>query len=662
MRRFDIMGNIRGLFRAAGQAISFSLLLSIYLTVRGLGRIARWRIFPGFVRSGIASALAAFQSLVVRVSDARRVGTISRIDLIDLSIRNMSARKTRTFVTVGGMMIGIGAIVFLVSIGYGLQQLVITRVARLEEMRQFDISPQAGGKVRIDDGMLSDLSDIPTITSALPLIAVVGRVNYNDSVSDMAAYGVTTEYLRQSAIQPVRGGLFDSDELTTTLPAPSNAQAPDGSVGVAGEKIRDVDVSMESSSWIRVRSAPDTGSEVIGFTKQTGSVRPGEEYWGAGYESEDGVGTSGTDETGTDLGKWVKADVLLWEERSCDQATQGDCEDGKHMVLRDDTGEQVRAVGYFAEIGVSVSAAGGRDVVISDPVPVATDDSGWVRIDSESGVVSAPDARTVSLSLDAKRQAVLNRAALKVLGIDEQDSIGKTFSASFVVVGDLLADSEEKLESSPAEYVVVGVTPEEKTPVFYIPFIDVRSLGITNYSQVKATVTDQAVLSDARRRVEATGYVTRSVADTVAQINSLFSTAKTVLALLGVTALAVAALGMFNTLTVSLLERTREVGLMKAMGMKAPEVRELFLTESMIMGVFGGTLGLASGFLAGKLLGVALSIFGMSAGLGFMDISSVPLPFALFILLLSLVVGLVTGIYPARHATKISALNALRYE
>ena len=122
-------------------------------------------------------------------------------------------------------------------------------------------------------------------------------------------------------------------------------------------------------------------------------------------------------------------------------------------------------------------------------------------------------------------------------------------------------------------------------------------------------VKDLTVLPKIRKQIEAMGFITHSVVDTVSQITSLFSTARTLLALIGMVALAVAALGMFNTLTVSLLERTREVGLMKAMGMKSYEVQELFLTESMIMGFFGGILGIVSGLLAGKILAISFLPF-----------------------------------------------------
>lgn len=134
------------------------------------------------------------------------------------------------------------------------------------------------------------------------------------------------------------------------------------------------------------------------------------------------------------------------------------------------------------------------------------------------------------------------------------------------------------------------------------------------------------------------------------------------LAVLGAVALSIASLGMFNTLTVSLLERTREVGLMKAMGLKNSEVKELFLTESMIMGSMGGFLGLSSGFLAAKLVEAIISAYTLMRGVGYVSIVSVPILFALLIIFISFMVGLLTGIYPARRSTRISALNALRYE
>lgn len=656
-----------------GQMVSFTLLLVLYLTAKELTRISQWRFFPALFREKLGPPLLTFYMKATKFLDMKKPGSISRIDLIELSIRNMKAKRTRTLITIGGMAIGIGAIVFLVSIGYGLQQLVITRVARLEEMRQADISPQAGGKVKIDDKSLASFSEIKNVKMALPLIAVVGRVNYQNSVSDMAAYGVTSNYLTQSAIKPIYGTIFDSNELAADLPKTSGQVAgvsDERKIGNFDEEIQDVDYKINPGEWVRVRSGPSTGAVILGYTKRVEGTPAGVEVWGDTYK-DSVAGAGGFDENDKPLGRWIKAPVLLWEQKTCDPETSGDCEENKYMVMRDKDGQQVQQTGYFAEINLSIA---GVNIKSAPQVLGVETEAGlegstsadlavdWVDIASEAGIIKPPETKTVAMAKNAKRQAVVNRAMLKVLGITEDQAVGKKFNASFVVVGDLLADKQEKIESAAVEYTIVGVTPEDKTPVFYVPFMDLRSLGITNFSQVKLVVNDQSNLDTVRKQVEAQGYITRSVADTVAQINSLFGTARTVLALLGMVALTVAALGMFNTLTVSLLERTREVGLMKAMGMKSSEVQELFLTESMIMGFLGGILGIIGGWFAGKLIGVILSFFAIFKGVGVVDISYLPFSFVLIVVLLSLLVGIATGIYPAKRATKISALDALRYE
>ena len=80
------------------------------------------------------------------------------------------------------------------------------------------------------------------------------------------------------------------------------------------------------------------------------------------------------------------------------------------------------------------------------------------------------------------------------------------------------------------------------------------------------------------------------------------------------------------------------------------------------MGFFGGVLGILFGILAGEFLGLLLSIFSTGKGVGYIDISYLPVSFVFFVFILSLFVGVFTGIYPARRATTISALDALRYE
>lgn len=665
---------IRTITSNLSRTSSFLLLLFFYLfNTQVVNRIFALPFLPKSWTSKAQGIFAKGYLKGVSLLDRRSQGSISRLDLIELSLRNMQAKKTRTIITIGGMAIGIGAIVFLVSVGYGLQHLVISRVARLDEMRQADVYPQTGGKVTITDKTLADFKDIPSVEAALPLIAVVGRVNYQNSVSDMAVYGVTSDYLKQSAIKPVEGRIFESNDISYVLPEQTGEVAgvsitqdeEQGALGI-GQTIGDVQFSFTPGTWIRVRENPDTSSRIIGYTKRIESNQTGQEVWGTSYPDE-AAGKAGQDIAGKWLGKWISASVLLWKEQTCEKNT-GDCEDGKYMVMRADNGAQVQKTGYFAEVNVKTTSS---TIKSASVLGITTDKSSnasssassdFVEIASESAIIASTQPKKVTLSSSSVRQAVVNRAMLKVLGLKESEAVGKNFDTSFVVVGDLLADNKDRVESNPATYTIIGVTPDEKTPVFYVPFVDLRQLGIVNYSQVKVVIKTQEDLAKARKQIEAQGYVTRSVADTVSQINALFTTLRTILGLLGTVALGVAALGMFNTLTVSLLERTREVGLIKAMGMKSSEVRELFLTESMIMGLFGGLLGILLGFLLGKLVGLLLSVFAIFKGVGYVDIAFIPLPFLVLIIALSLFVGIVTGLYPARRATKISALDALRYE
>ena len=455
--------------------------------------------------------------------------SVRRTELINLAVQNMLSKKNRSTVTVGGMMVGIASIVFLVSIGYGLQSLVINRVARLDEMRQTDVGILPGSHLLLNDDVLKSFSNISDVELALPQIAVVGKVNYNNSSTDMAVYGVTKDYLEQSAIAPVVGKAFDNNSLETDIEAERES------------------VTEEVAESINVKDELVTGD-------------------------------------------WVEVDG------------------------ESDTGESLKIA-----------------------------------------KVKFPDEMT-------DRYAVVNRSFLKVLSINEKEAVGKTFNVSFITTSKTQLEDQSRTESTPVEYTIIGVTPDDLTPLFYVPFIHLKALGIDNYSQAKIVVTEEDKLQNVRNYIESQGFVTSSVADTVEQINGLFATTRLVLALFGTVALFVAGLGMFNTLTVSLLERTREIGLLKAMGMKSHEVRDLFLAESMIMGSLGGFLGLTVGLLVGKILELFLSIYAILNGIGAITIVHIPLTFALFIVLISFMVGVLTGLYPARRATTISALNALRYE
>ncbi|HHH14214.1 MAG TPA: ABC transporter permease, partial [candidate division WWE3 bacterium] len=265
----------------------------------------------------------------------------------------------------------------------------------------------------------------------------------------------------------------------------------------------------------------------------------------------------------------------------------------------------------------------------------------------------------------AIKQAVVTESFLNTIGFNSdnlKDALGTEFSLQMTLIGDLIPSlSDKKIQSKKTTYSIVGIIPGN-SPFIYVPLADIKSLGVTNYTQAKVVAESDTAVPYIRQRIEGLGFQTQSVQDTLSRIESLFNGLRIALLFLGILALSVASLGMFNTLTVSLLERTHEVGLLKAMGMKSGEVKELFLAESLILGFFGGVAGLLFGFLVGKLIDLSLSAFSISAGIGYLSVTYIPLALVGFVLVLSFLIGVLTGLYPSKRATRISALDALRYE
>ncbi|MFS8159642.1 MAG: ABC transporter permease, partial [Candidatus Roizmanbacteria bacterium] len=498
-------------------------------------------------------------------------------------------------------------------------------------------------------------------------------------------------------IKPSFGTIFSNNNLTYIIPDKHKITAAvvskkkiEGKVaGIFTQattasylsKIGDATIQINPDEFLKVRNDPSRSSKLLGYTKRIEGNQEAGEYWGDSYLTDDEASTAGISEKSKPLGKWLKSKVLLWKEKKCTSEDIG-CEQNSYVPLTDNEGNQITQEGYFAEISVQVKRFGTDEKVLGISTDASTSEassSAYVTsLDSDSTSTdestlinrqiaslvndkATENVKTVTLPSIISRKVVVNKSLLQVLGIQDTKGVGKKIQLSFISTGNLTNDNK-KIQSQPTEYSIIAVISDSKTPIMYVPINDLKQMGITDYSQVKLVINNQKNLSKARKQVEVLGFKTNSVADTVSQIESLFSTMRFVLGLLGIVALAVAALGMFNTLTVSLMERTHEVGMMKAIGMKSGEVQDLFLTESMIMGILGGVSGLVLGFLGGRLVSILLSIFSISQGQGFLDIAHIPFLFTLLIIILSVIVGVTTGIFPARRATKISALNALRYE
>jgi putative ABC transport system permease protein len=276
-------------------------------------------------------------------------------------------------------------------------------------------------------------------------------------------------------------------------------------------------------------------------------------------------------------------------------------------------------------------------------------------------------------SLFAQGRSILVTPKLaELLGFgDPAEAVGKEIEYTGVVTPDMLADVDEvpKTEEDIAtegRLIIAGILKDQTKDdavYAYMPIDEIRKrYGKVAGQFAKVHVKDETFIEPVRLGIEQTAFVTESVVDTVADINSFFSIVRAILVVFGVIIMSISAMGMLNTLSISLLQRTKEVGILKALGTKRTDIFKMFIFEAFLISFFGGSIGLAAGYAAAKGINVGINIMAGRYGVSPTDFVEIPSVFVISITVFIFMLGLVTGIFPAIRAAKIHALEALRYE
>lgn len=228
---------------------------------------------------------------------------------------------------------------------------------------------------------------------------------------------------------------------------------------------------------------------------------------------------------------------------------------------------------------------------------------------------------------------------------------------------------------------VAGVLAESGTEAdysMYLPLEVVKSMnewanGVrinynkTGYNEVIVKVESPDSTIAVRDQITALGFQANTLLDFVQGINNFYTILQVVLGGVGAIALLVAAIGIANTMAMSILERTREIGLMKAVGATNRDVLSLFLGEAAGIGFIGGLGGALTGWLLGQMLNVVAVVYlaEQAASQGGIPPSVAvytPLWLPLFVLAFSTFIGMISGLYPALRAANMIPVMALKYE
>lgn len=395
-------------------------------------------------------------------------------DILQLSIRMFKSRKMRTFLTVLGIGIGIGAILFLVSLGYGLQRALISQITSSDALLTLDVVQSEKAILPINNEVVAEIKGFKAVKEVATMVSLRGQLEYEGTTADAVANIATLDFLKFSNLKLASGNLFDEN----------------------------------------------------------------------------------------------------------------------------------------------------------------------------------------------KNEVIISKAVIKVLNVEDPNMIiGKEISVSFLAVK-VLENGQEDLDLVPQKekFVVRGIVDDETSSFIYFPIARATGVVLDSYSQLKVRVNQSADLDLVRNLILDMGFSVAALSDVVDQANKIFNILQIILAIFGMVALVVSAIGMFNTMTIALMERTHEVGIMKALGASRRDIMLMFLSESLIMGFLGGVVGIIVGMLGGKTFNVILNILSHNAGGKTIDIFYTPLWFGITIMVFSTVVGLLTGVWPARRASHLNPLEAVKYK
>lgn len=398
-------------------------------------------------------------------------------DILQLATRVFRTNKLRTYLTVLGIGVGIGTILFLVSLGFGLQKTILERITTSDALLSLDIFSESSSIIELDTENIKKIEAIPEVVEASPITAITAQIEIEGLTSGITVNAIKPSYFKLSGIEAEEGRLFEEESYK---------------------------------------------------------------------------------------------------------------------------------------------------VVIS------------------SAVLKAFDI----LDYD---NAISNIASLKLYLPEEQENSENTVEEV----------EEVNLEN---DFEIVGVVGDESASYVYIPFADVSHLNLPSFSRAKIKVSNENEIEKVRGEIIEMGFTVSALSDTIEEVNKIFQAVQIVMSFFGAVALMVSAIGMFNTMTIALLERTQEIGIMKSLGASNGDVKKMFLVEAILIGFLGGVSGILTGIGASEVFNFGINKLAGSLGGNKVDLFYTPIEFIIMILIFSTTVGFLTGFYPARRAAKLNPLDALRYK
>lgn len=213
--------------------------------------------------------------------------------------------------------------------------------------------------------------------------------------------------------------------------------------------------------------------------------------------------------------------------------------------------------------------------------------------------------------------------------------------------------------------MIIPVETAQKIPQLgFSSVMDLLSRRPTaeTYSSIQVRLEDMGKMEEVRQALESMGVGVFSFTDQLDEIRRAYIILQAALGVIGAIALLVAGLGITNTMVMSILERTREIGIMKAVGGSERQIRVIFLVEASVIGLIGALAGILLGWAITWIANLVVNTHILPPGEEPVSLFYFPLWLILGAIAFSLMVSLVAGLYPAFRAARIDPVKALRHD
>ena len=313
--------------------------------------------------------------------------------------------------------------------------------------------------------------------------------------------------------------------------------------------------------------------------------------------------------------------------------------------------------------------------------PSSTEKSAATAPLPDSSAATAPPAKTPAVPADLVGQTIVIRYAQRAAFASAADRDDALLESAMTgqLNGSLSVVPKEK------SFRIVGIVESDPSASMggfgggrlYLPLKLAESLNVAQPADMQALIADEAKpaftaltvrvqspkdVAAVEAAIKKMGFNAFSLLDATKGLRLVFTVFDLFLGLFGSLALTVASLGIINTLVMAILERRREIGVLKALGATDGDVKSLFFAEAAAMGFFGGLCGVALGWFIGQALTWGTGLYLRQQDLPSVKISYVPWWLALSAVAFATLVSLLAGLYPASRAARLNPVDALRYE